>query len=96
MKSYLLKVSIIGIPKKKAVVIDLEKHGALWEDFCDVLRAKERENEPRESLASVKRKITYAWAVRDGDVLSAPIPGAVWLMSSGMISLVCMRRKFKR
>jgi hypothetical protein len=43
--------------KKKAVVIDLEKHGALWEDFCDVLRAKERENDPRESLASVKRKI---------------------------------------
>lgn len=43
--------------KKKAVVIDLEKHGALWEDFCDVLKAQERENEPRESLASVKRKI---------------------------------------
>jgi len=43
--------------KKKAVVIDLKKHGALWEDFCDVLRAKERENEPRESLASVKKKV---------------------------------------
>ena len=43
--------------KKKAVVIDLKKHGALWEDFCDVLRAKERENEPRESLTSVKKKI---------------------------------------
>jgi len=43
--------------KKKAVLIDLRKHGALWEDFCDVLRAKERENEPRESLASVKKRI---------------------------------------
>ena len=43
--------------KKKAVVIDLKKHGALWEDFCDVLRAKERENEPRESLASLKKKV---------------------------------------
>ena len=43
--------------KKKAVLIDLEKHGALWEDFCDVLRAKEREDEPRESLGSVKKKI---------------------------------------
>jgi hypothetical protein len=42
---------------KKAVVIDLKTHRVLWEDFCDVLRAKERENEPRESLASVKRKI---------------------------------------
>ena len=56
MKSYPLKVSIVGIPKKKAVLIDLKKHGALWEDFCDVLKAKERENEPRESLASVKKK----------------------------------------
>ena len=43
--------------KKKAVLIDLKKHGALWEDFCDVLKAKERENEPRESFASVKKKI---------------------------------------
>ena len=36
--------------KKKAVLIDLKIHGGLWEDFCDVLKAKERENEPRESL----------------------------------------------
>ena len=43
--------------KKKAVVIDLKTHRDLWEDFCDVLRAKEREAEPRESLASVKRKV---------------------------------------
>jgi hypothetical protein len=43
--------------KKKAVVIDLRTHRDLWEDFCDVLKAKEREDEPRETLASVKRKV---------------------------------------
>ena len=43
--------------KKKAVVLDLRKHRDLWEDFCDVLKAKEREDEPRESMAAVKRKI---------------------------------------
>lgn len=43
--------------RKKAVVLDLKMHGELWEDFCDGLRARERENEPRESLASVKRKV---------------------------------------
>jgi hypothetical protein len=42
--------------KKKAVVIDLRTHRDLWEDFCDVLKAKKRGNEPRETLASVKRK----------------------------------------
>ena len=43
--------------KKKAVVLDLATHRDVWEDFCDVLRAKERENEPRESLGSVKKKV---------------------------------------
>lgn len=43
--------------KKKAVLLDLKMHGELWEDFCDVLKVKERENETRESLASVKRKV---------------------------------------
>jgi hypothetical protein len=42
---------------KKAVLIDLKTHSDVWEDFCDVLRAKEREAEPRESLASVKKRI---------------------------------------
>jgi hypothetical protein len=39
---------------RKAVVIDLEKHGQLWEDFYDTLLAKSRADEPRESLAAVK------------------------------------------
>ena len=43
--------------EKKAVMLDLKIHSDIWEDFCDVLKAKERENEPRESLASVKKKI---------------------------------------
>jgi hypothetical protein len=38
--------------KKKAVVLDLKTHMAVWEDFCDVLRAKEREEEPREPPVS--------------------------------------------
>jgi len=42
---------------KKAVLIDLTTHSDVWEDFCDVLRTKEREAEPRESLASVKKRI---------------------------------------
>ena len=43
--------------KKKAVVLDLETRRDVWEDFCDVLRAKERENQPRESLDSVKNRL---------------------------------------
>ena len=43
--------------KKKAVVLDLKTHRDVWEDFCDVLRAKERKDEPRESLDSVKKKV---------------------------------------
>ena len=43
--------------KKKAVLIDLKKHGEIWEDFYDTLQAKERESEPRESLQEVKRKV---------------------------------------
>ena len=43
--------------KKKSVVLDLKTHRDVWEDFCDVLRAKERGDEPRESLESVKKKV---------------------------------------
>jgi len=43
--------------KKKAVLLDLKTHWVVWEDFCDVLKAKEREGEPRESLDSVKKRV---------------------------------------
>jgi hypothetical protein len=43
--------------EKKAVVLDLKIHRDIWEDFCDVLKVKERENDPRESLDSVKKKV---------------------------------------
>lgn len=41
--------------KRKAVVLDLERYGELWEDIYDILIAREREDEPRESLEEVKR-----------------------------------------
>lgn len=40
--------------QRVAVQIDLKKYGEVWEDFFDVLTAKKRLTEPRESLASVK------------------------------------------
>ena len=43
--------------QKKAVLIDLKKHGEVWEDLYDILLAKERESEPRESLKVVKKKV---------------------------------------
>jgi len=42
---------------KTAAVIDLRKHGRVWEDFCDTLLAKSRAHEPRESLEFVKRRL---------------------------------------
>lgn len=42
--------------KKSAVVIDLKKHGKLWEDFYDSLKVKQRKNEPRETLEMVKAR----------------------------------------
>jgi hypothetical protein len=38
--------------------------------------------------------LSYAWAVRDGDILSAPIPGAAWLLGTGLLGLIGLRRKF--
>ena len=40
--------------QKVAVQIDLKKLGGLWEDFYYNLIAKQRIDEPRESLDSVK------------------------------------------
>ena len=43
--------------EKKAVIIDLKKHRAIWEDFYDTLLTKEREKEPRETLEEVRNRI---------------------------------------
>jgi hypothetical protein len=37
-----------------------------------------------------------AWAVRDGDSSPVPIPGAVWLLGSGLIALVGLRKKLMK
>ncbi|MEX0701602.1 MAG: hypothetical protein WD069_05840 [Planctomycetales bacterium] len=43
--------------KKVGVIIDLHEHGELWEDVYDSLLARQRADEPRESLASVKKRL---------------------------------------
>lgn len=43
--------------KKTAVLIDLKQYGDLWEDLYDAVLARQREEEPRESLASVKKRL---------------------------------------
>jgi hypothetical protein len=43
--------------RKTAVIIDLKKHGELWEDIYDNLIARQRASEPRESLESVRERL---------------------------------------
>lgn len=43
--------------QKTAVLIDLKKNAALWEDIYDAALARERETEPRESLREVKARL---------------------------------------
>jgi len=42
---------------RTAVLIDLKRHGQLWEDFYDSVVAKKRAREPRESLDAVKDRL---------------------------------------
>jgi len=46
--------------KKTAAIIDLRRHRKLWEDFYDTALAQSRAGEPREGLASVKRRLSLA------------------------------------
>ncbi len=46
--------------KKTAVVIDLRKYSNLWEDFYDSALACQRRDEPRETLAEVRRRLHQA------------------------------------
>jgi len=43
--------------RAKAVVIDLKKHGSLWEDFQDLLISQQRANEPSVSLEKVEERL---------------------------------------
>jgi hypothetical protein len=43
--------------ERRAVVIDLRRHGHIWEDFYDRVLAESRRNEPRESLDVVKSRL---------------------------------------
>ncbi len=42
---------------KTAVVIDLERHGSLWEDFYDLMLIESRKDEPRETLEAVEARL---------------------------------------
>jgi hypothetical protein len=59
-----IKFLIDSKGEKTAVQIDLKKHREIWEDFYDVLIAKQRENEPTESFDEVKRKLIKAGKLR--------------------------------
>ncbi len=43
--------------EKTAVLIDLKRYGELWEDFYDIIIARQRADEPRESLESVREAL---------------------------------------
>jgi len=53
--------------EKTAVVINLKQHSELWEDIYDSTVAEARSKEPRESLASVKKRLTTRGKSRSND-----------------------------
>jgi hypothetical protein len=53
-----------GAGQKKAVVIDLKKHKALWEDIEDVLVSRSRRHEKRIPLAKVKADLIKSGKLR--------------------------------
>lgn len=44
----------------QAVLIDLARHGQIWEDFQDLLISRSRRKEPRESLDQVEARLRKA------------------------------------
>ena len=44
----------------QAALIDLAKHGHLWEDFLDLLLSRSRRKEPREGLDEVEARLRRA------------------------------------
>ncbi len=43
---------------KTAVLIDLKKHGRLWEDFYDLMIVESRRDEPRVDWQAAKRRLS--------------------------------------
>ena len=52
------------VGQKTAVVIDLKKRKALWEDFEDVLVSRSRRHEKRIPLAKVKADLVKSGKLR--------------------------------
>jgi hypothetical protein len=50
--------------RRTAAVIDLKKHGALWEDIEDVLMSRSRRHEKRIPLAKVKADLIKSGKLR--------------------------------
>jgi hypothetical protein len=46
--------------KPESVIIDLQRHGQLWEDFQDLLVSRSRRKEARDSLAAVEMRLRKA------------------------------------
>jgi hypothetical protein len=51
--------------KKKAVLIDLEELGELWEDIYDVLVSESRKHEPKVDWQELKNEIGSTRKVHD-------------------------------
>jgi hypothetical protein len=53
--------------ERTAVLIDLDEHAELWEDFYDAYLARERREEPRETIAEVDEKLKALGKLREGE-----------------------------
>ncbi|MBK8250745.1 MAG: hypothetical protein IPK85_25630 [Gemmatimonadetes bacterium] len=52
--------------QRTAVLIDLRRNRALWEEFADVAIARSRADEPKESLAAVRARLTRSGRLKRG------------------------------
>jgi hypothetical protein len=52
-----IKFVVDDVGKKKAVLIDLEEWGELWEDFYDLLTSESRKDEPTIPWSDLKEEM---------------------------------------
>lgn len=74
--------------KKTAVLIDLKLYGELWEDFYDALIARQRADEPRESLESVREALERQGIPQVYAMTSIVVCGLVSLLFQWVYNLV--------